>query len=190
MNLWNKEVRYDSSASVRRSHRSSSWDGRSRRGVNFSVWLAGRLKGAPAHKSISRLHACCWCAGFCNRRLSKAAHSCAPSKPILGLKSVAVFHDVDHFWPEGQFALLIRLVVWFSVAVPESPWAKYTGRVLTAVDVAKCTLHKDLRVGNNSIFFFWFIFVHSTETHNYTLTFGQRHTSRKCTYDTHSHWLV
>lgn len=77
--------------------------------------------------------------------------------------------------------------------MPESPWAKYTGRVLTAVDVAKCTPHKDLHVGNNSIFLFIFlkfIFVSSTETYNYTLTLGQRHTSHKCTYGTHSHCSV
>lgn len=39
-------------------------------------------------------------------------------------------------------------------------------------------------------FFFKFIFVHSTETYNYTLTPGQRHTCRKCTYGAHSHCSV
>lgn len=58
-------------------------DARSRWGVNFNIWLAGRLKGAPASKSISLLHVWWWCAGFCNWRLSKEAHSCTSSKPVF-----------------------------------------------------------------------------------------------------------
>lgn len=137
-------------------HRSPRLISEETSGVNFNIWLAGQLKGAPAYKSILRLHVCCWCAGFCNRRLSKAAHACASSKPILGLKAVAVFHWCRSLLTWGTVCVAIRHVGRFCVPVPESPWAKYTGRVLMAVDVAKCTTHKDLRVGNNRAFFYHF----------------------------------
>lgn len=48
--------------------------------------------------------------------------------------------DVDHFWPEGRFALLIWLVFWFLYLCQNHPGLSTLG-VYTTVDVAVCMIH-------------------------------------------------
>ena len=77
---------------------------------------------------------------YSNTCLCPAFRNCSSPNCSLVWNSLWYSTDVDHFWPEGQFALLIWLVFWFLCLCQNHPGLSTLG-VYTAVDVAMCMKH-------------------------------------------------
>lgn len=131
----------------------------SSRGVNFEIWRAGRLKGAPPYKSISRLPACCWCGRVLQPAIEqggsflRSEQTDPRSESRGGIPLMSITFD-----PGDSLRCWYDLSFGFVFPCQNHPGLSTLGVCARLRTLQSVRRSKNLRVGNNSgsLFFFYF----------------------------------